>query len=116
MIGKSKSEYVFIRLSIFALRAVAPFSILYLGLSALSRRWLFAPWCGYYALLEGAFYLFVYLPRHGRLQEVRIQFLLLHVAHSTVINPYVGGRTPTTTDARRAPRALLALLWYRSRP
>ncbi|KAL6300228.1 hypothetical protein BKA93DRAFT_740959 [Sparassis latifolia] len=70
MIGDSLPEYIFIQLSIFFLRLVAPLSILYTLASWYSGQLLFPPWLGYYSLTEAAFYLFVYLPRNVYLQKV----------------------------------------------
>ncbi|CDO70326.1 hypothetical protein BN946_scf184843.g15 [Trametes cinnabarina] len=69
MIGDSPPEYVFIRLSILALRSIAPLSILYVALSAYHGRFLFRWWLGLYAVAEAAFYLFVFLPRSKLLQK-----------------------------------------------
>lgn len=75
MIGRSIPEYVFIRISILCLRAVAPLSICY-TVYYFTLRYLTiydspAEWTALavYAGLEAAFYLFVYLPRCRRLQE-----------------------------------------------
>jgi hypothetical protein len=70
MIGNSWPEYVFIRFSIIALRLIAPLSIIYLVASYHAAAFLWSPFLGAYALLEAAFYLFVYLPRSFYLQQV----------------------------------------------
>jgi hypothetical protein len=75
MIGKSRTEYVFIRASIFGLRSITPLSIMYVIACAFSRRILFTPWLAAYALIETAFYLGVFLPRNSRLQEVNLSHL-----------------------------------------
>ncbi|KAH9955230.1 hypothetical protein BC827DRAFT_882947 [Russula dissimulans] len=69
MIGNSWSEYVFIRIAIFALRLVAPLSIVYLAASYHADAFLLSPFLGVYALIEAAFYFFVYLPRSYYLQR-----------------------------------------------
>jgi hypothetical protein len=71
MIGKSLPEYVFIRASIFAVRAITPLCIAYLAACAFQRRLFVSPWLAVYAALEAGFYSFAYLPRYARLQEVR---------------------------------------------
>ena len=71
MIGESRQEYVFIRLCIFFLHWLAPFSICYCALALIDRpiryrlpllveRWLTA---------EALFYLLGYLPRNSYLQR-----------------------------------------------
>ena len=70
MIGHSLPEFVFIRLSIAALRLIAPLSIAYLAASWYTGRWFYSCWLGYYALAESLFYLAVYLPRTRVLQHV----------------------------------------------
>jgi hypothetical protein len=72
MIGKSLREYVFIRVCIFALRAIAPLSIAYLGVCLYIGRKLVSPWLALYAAAEAGFYFFVYLPRCTHLQTVRV--------------------------------------------
>ncbi|KAF8490445.1 hypothetical protein F5888DRAFT_1808101 [Russula emetica] len=69
MIGNSWPEYVFIRISILALRLIAPFSIIYLAASYHTAAFLWSPFIGAFALVEAAFYLFVYLPRSFYLQQ-----------------------------------------------
>jgi len=69
MIGKTWPEYVFIRLSIFGLRLVAPLSITYLAASWSAGTFLWSPIVGVYALIEAPFFLLVYLPRRRRLQR-----------------------------------------------
>ncbi|KAH8102381.1 Alpha/Beta hydrolase protein [Cristinia sonorae] len=75
MIGRSIPEYVFIRISIFFLRAIAPFSIAYilyyLGLWYFGKRndTMWSTVLGTYAISEAIFYLFVYLPRSQQLQK-----------------------------------------------
>ena len=73
MIGQSWPEYVFIRLSISALRLVAPLSTIYLAASWSAGTFLWSPLLGVYALIETPFFLLVYLPRRFRLQRVRIR-------------------------------------------
>jgi len=70
MIGNSWPEYAFIRISILALRLIAPLSIIYLAASYHAAAFLWSPFLGAYALVEAAFYLFVYLPRSFYLQHV----------------------------------------------
>lgn len=69
MIGHSWPEYVFIRLSVSALRLVAPLSIVYLGASWSAGTFLWSPLFGAYAVIESSFFLLVYLPRRFRLQR-----------------------------------------------
>ncbi|KAH8995412.1 hypothetical protein EDB92DRAFT_1934048 [Lactarius akahatsu] len=69
MIGHSWPEYVFIRLSVSALRLVAPLSIVYLAASWRAGTFLWSPLFGVYALIETPFFLLVYLPRRSRLQR-----------------------------------------------
>ncbi|KAH9019785.1 hypothetical protein EDB84DRAFT_1670685 [Lactarius hengduanensis] len=69
MIGHSWPEYVFIRLSVSALRLVAPLSIVYLGASWKAGTFLWSPLFGAYAVIESSFFLLVYLPRRSRLQR-----------------------------------------------
>ena len=71
MIGKSRKEYVFIRLSIAALCLVAPASIGYLAACVYYKRFLISPWFAVYPIAEASFYLLVYLPRSFYLQKVR---------------------------------------------
>lgn len=71
MIGTSKPEYIFIRVCIVALQAIAPLSLGYLALSLYYGRFLLEKWLGWYTVVEAAFYLFAYLPRQRRMQEVR---------------------------------------------
>ena len=80
MIGHSWSEYVFIRLSIFALRSIAPLSILYSCFSLYYGRLLYSRWLGAYAAAEAAFYLLVFIPRTRFLQKVSFSDIccLLH--------------------------------------
>jgi hypothetical protein len=70
MIGNSWPEYVLIRISLLALRLIAPLSIIYLALSFHASAFLWSPFLGVYAIVEAAFYLFVYLPRSFYLQRV----------------------------------------------
>lgn len=72
MIGQTWPEYVFIRLSISALRLVAPLSIVYLAASWSVGTFIWSPVFGVYALIETLFFFLVYLPRHFHLQRVRI--------------------------------------------
>ncbi|KAI0073954.1 alpha/beta-hydrolase [Panus rudis PR-1116 ss-1] len=69
MIGHSFPEYVFINISILCLRLVAPLSIVYLTASIYLKQWVHSRWLGYYAIIEAAFYLLVYLPRSYLLQK-----------------------------------------------
>lgn len=71
MIGQSTSEYVFIRVSIACLRAIAPLCILHAAASWYMGEWMYSRWLGYYAWTEAIFYLFLYLPRSYSLQKVR---------------------------------------------
>jgi hypothetical protein len=77
MIGQTWPKYVFIRLSIFGLRLVAPLLILYLAVSWSASTFLWLPLLGVYALIEALFFLLVYLPRNYSLQRVRIPRLVL---------------------------------------
>jgi hypothetical protein len=79
MIGHSWPEYVFIRIAILALRLIAPLSIIYLAACYHAAAFLWSPVLGVYALVEAAFFLFVYLPRSFYLQQVSFPpKLLLH--------------------------------------
>ena len=71
MLGNSRPEYIFIRLCIVLLRAVAPLSIAYLALCLILRRILFSRLICLAALAEALFFLCVYLPRKKALQKVR---------------------------------------------
>lgn len=71
MIGNSLVDYISIRLSITALRLIAPTSIVYLVFSFFRPEYFAIP-IGVVAVPEALFYLFVYLPRRGRLQAVRL--------------------------------------------
>jgi hypothetical protein len=71
MIGTSVSEYVFIRVSITALRLVAPLSFIYLATVFWTGTFIPSSWIGWYALGEYAFFTLVYLPRRRALQKVR---------------------------------------------
>jgi hypothetical protein len=73
MIGQTWPEYVLIRLSVSALRLVAPLSTVYLAASWSAGTFLWSPLLGLYALTESSFFLLVYLPRRSRLQRVRIR-------------------------------------------
>ncbi|KAI1791737.1 hypothetical protein LXA43DRAFT_872712, partial [Ganoderma leucocontextum] len=70
MIGRSLSEYVFIRLSILGLRLIAPLSITYLGVSWYHGNPLLSRWLAVYAAAEASFYLLVVIPRRRFLQQV----------------------------------------------
>ena len=70
MIGQTGPEYVFIRIAIFALRLIAPLSIIYLAVSYRAAAFLWSPFLGVYAVVEAVFLLFVYLPRSFYLQQV----------------------------------------------
>ena len=99
MIGQTWSEYVFIRLSIFGLRLVAPLSITYLAASWSAGTFLWSPIVGVYALIEAPFFLLVYLPRRRRLQRVRApHVIVLTTAHYTL-------RMPNTHRVCLAPNA-----------
>src|SRR6266404_1157999 len=76
MIGQTRLEYIFIRLSILVLRLIAPLSIVYLAASWSAGIFLWSPLFGVYALIEALFYLLVYLPRHSLLQRVRISHVI----------------------------------------
>ncbi|KAF8811418.1 hypothetical protein BYT27DRAFT_7336185 [Phlegmacium glaucopus] len=67
MIGNSLVDYINIRLSITALRLVAPTSIIYLVFSFFRPECFVIP-IGVVAAAEASFYLLVYLPRRRRLQ------------------------------------------------
>ncbi|EGN95777.1 hypothetical protein SERLA73DRAFT_95386, partial [Serpula lacrymans var. lacrymans S7.3] len=69
MIGKTLPEYIFIRASIFLLRAIAPVSLLYLPWSLLWQRNLQFSWLTSYAVVESLFFTLVYLPRRHVLQK-----------------------------------------------
>lgn len=75
MIGQSWPEYIFIRISIFGLRAIAPASIVYLVASAYTGALLWSPIIGAYAIIEASFCLLVYWPRRLSMQRVRCQVL-----------------------------------------
>ena len=70
MISNSFPEYIFIRICIIALRAIAPLSLIYTVASWYEGRLLHSRWLGLYALAEACFYLLVYLPRSFLLQKV----------------------------------------------
>lgn len=70
MIGTSTIEYIFIRLSIYFLRLIAPASIFGLVASALAGRLVLGPWLTLLAASEAAFYLCFYLPRRESLQKL----------------------------------------------
>jgi hypothetical protein len=72
MIGKSVTEYIFIRVSIASLRLVVPASIGYLLASIYVGKPLVSPWVAIYPSAEAFFYLLVYLPRRALLQKVWI--------------------------------------------
>lgn len=69
MIGSSVPEYIFIRIAIALLRLVTPLCIVYTFASWYLGGWIYSRWFGYYALVECAFYLLVYLPRNWYLQR-----------------------------------------------
>ena len=71
MLGNSRPEYIFIRVCIVLLRAVAPLSIAHLALCLILRRILFSRLICLAALAEALFFLCVYLPRKKVLQKVR---------------------------------------------
>lgn len=71
MIGRSWPEYAFIRTAILGLRLVAPLSIVHLAASCRAGAFLWSPLLGTFTLVESAFFLFAYLPRSYRLQQVR---------------------------------------------
>ncbi|EMD38036.1 hypothetical protein CERSUDRAFT_113174 [Gelatoporia subvermispora B] len=68
-IGNSIPEYIFIRISIWCLRAVAPICIAYTIANWYIGSYWYSPWLGRYALLETTFYFLVYLPRTYVLQQ-----------------------------------------------
>ncbi len=72
MIGRSFPEYVFIRISVFALRLITPASVIYLATCWYTRFWPISPWLAVYPAAEVAFYLLVYLPRTRLLQKVSV--------------------------------------------
>ncbi|EJF66356.1 hypothetical protein DICSQDRAFT_166050 [Dichomitus squalens LYAD-421 SS1] len=69
MLGRSLPEYVFIRLSIFALQLITPLSIAYMCASWYYKHALYSPWIAIYAGLEASFYLLVFVPRNRLLQK-----------------------------------------------
>ncbi|KIK61456.1 hypothetical protein GYMLUDRAFT_73408 [Collybiopsis luxurians FD-317 M1] len=69
MIGKSLPEYIFIRISIYLLRSVAPASFLYLCFCFYSKSYLVSRWILLLAALEVWFYVFVYRRRRPGLQK-----------------------------------------------
>jgi hypothetical protein len=71
MIGQSLPEYVFIRLCILGLRAIAPLSFVYFIVCAALREIWLSPVLLAYAAIEASFYLFVYLPRRIMFHRVR---------------------------------------------
>lgn len=77
MIGQTWPEYVFIKLSIYGLRLVAPLSTVYLAASLRAGTFLWSPLLGAYALIEVPFFLLVYLPRYYRLQRVRTPRIMI---------------------------------------
>ena len=96
MIGKGKKDYIMIRTAISGLRLIAPASLVYLAASLFRRKFLLSAWLGSYALVEAAFYLFVYLPRNHLMQKVS---LISHYSASS--NPDVastGGGPPSTFE------------------
>ena len=96
MIGHSWPEYVLIRIAILNLRLIAPLSIIYLATSYYTSAFLWSPFLGAYALLEAAFFLFVYLPRSFYLQQVGFSLELLLRA-----NPLIDA---LHQDAKHPPR------------
>ena len=70
MTGHSWPDYVFIQIAILSLRLIAPLSIIYLAVSYHTSAFLWTPFLGVYAVIEAAFFLFVYLPRSFYLQQV----------------------------------------------
>ena len=72
MISNSFPEYVFIRICIAALRAIAPLSLVYTLASWYEARFLYSRSLGLYALAEACFYVFVYLPRSFYLQKASL--------------------------------------------
>ncbi len=81
MIGQTLQEYVFVRLSILALRLVMPLSFIYFAVSWNTGTFLSSPILGVYTTLETLFFLVVYLPRRSRLQRVRIMHIVPTKAH-----------------------------------
>jgi hypothetical protein len=69
MIGKGIKDYIMIRTAIFALRLVAPVSVIYLAATLYQLEFLLSMWLCFYALAEVAFYLFLYLPRNYLMQK-----------------------------------------------
>ena len=109
MIGQTWPEYVFIRLSIFVLRLVAPLSIVYLAASWSAGIFLWSPLLGVYALVETLFFLLVYLPRHFHMQRVRIRLVISHYcSHEAYHLPYQDARHPP-----RMPRAERGALFHK---
>src|ERR1700722_1172662 len=104
MIGKTRKEYVFIRLSISALRLIAPGSIAYLAACLYYSRFIISPWwLGIYPIAEASFFLLVYLPRYAYLQKVSIHSRSM--VQQRLILPQ-GCRTSTTPRSSRATGAL----------
>ena|SRR5712675_2035184 len=104
MIGTTRPEYVFIRISIFALRLIAPLSILYLAVSYNAKTFLWSPFLGVYALIEAVFYLLVYLPRSYYLQRVRL--LSPHDSTFPLTHNDPGSETPSAHVSSRTGGAL----------
>lgn len=70
MIGTSTAEYIFIRISIFGIRAVTPLCMLYTAFSIVRPPNTFATQLLLaYTILETAFLFLVFLPRKARLQD-----------------------------------------------
>ena len=103
MIGNSRPEYVFIRISIIGLRLIAPLSIIYLAASYYAAAFLCSPFLGVYALIEAAFYLFVYLPRSFYLQ--RVKFPIKPAFHTLTYSLVHYTRMLPTRRACLAPNA-----------
>ena len=69
ILGRSITEYIFIRASIILLRLLTPFAFILLVLS-LSSLLTLHPLLTAWSALEVFFYLFAYLPRRRHLQQV----------------------------------------------
>lgn len=98
MIGDSLLELVFIRLCIYFLHYIAPFSILYSIVFLLLKPEVYSiPWVlGFGSLAETLFYLLVYLPRRYSLQRAAVHPTtlcrdarrdLFQLCHETVPDP-----------------------------
>lgn len=94
MISNSFPEYVFIRMCIAALRAIAPLSLVYTLASWYEARFPYSRSLGLYALAEACFYVFVYLPRSFYLQKASLSSspALRYASHSVLRTAMHEGR------------------------